>query len=587
MGKPAILDEHLVASAKEVGEAEAPAPATAARRLVSSLGRLPPMALGGLLKRGDDKPAAETEAPPEAAAALDDTGGGEETPEEGKGRQSFFRHWVGRVKGTLRRTGRAGEQAEEAKAPAIEEAMLLFAYHPHRVPFQDAEGNIQLPADLIPLCELRYARQLHPEAVEIVRGFARSGVSIKVFASDEPDQIQVMLQEAGLRKEDGERLPEVRTISGRDLEQLPPADWRCAAAENSIFDDLTPAQAGALVHALRESGESVAVVGDGVADLPALQEANLAIAWQTSTQAALGVADIVMLANSPRALLQVLYRGQAIVTGLLDVLKLNLTQVFYLALLIAAIQLVSFGFPYVSAQGTAIAVITVTLPSIGLSLWARPGVVSSARFGLHLARFVAPAAVSLSLTALLVYLYFFNQTGRVAHAQLAVTYFLIYAGLLLAVFAKPPWRSPGEERDRGHRREWRMAGLALFLGIAAFFLPAIPAAQRHLRLDWLQQPADYVVGLAVVRWALILSLVWWILLPVARLIRNRARRGGTAAAKWRSRFSGLQGVRSPDTRRHTVPTSGVGRTVWRSRASTRSGDSLSSDLASRGSRDRS
>ena len=103
------------------------------------------------------------------------------------------------------------------------------------------------------------------------------------------------------------------------------------------------------MRALRQSGESVAVVGDGATDLAALQQANLAIARQTSTQAALGVADIVMMGNSPKALLQVLYKGQGIVHGLLDILKLNLTQVFYLALLIAAIQVVSVGFPYVLA----------------------------------------------------------------------------------------------------------------------------------------------------------------------------------------------------------------------------------------------
>jgi hypothetical protein len=121
----------------------------------------------------------------------------------------------------------------------------------------------------------------------------------------------------------------------------------------------------------------------------------------------------------------------------------------------------------------------------------------------------------MSLAALLVYLYFLDQTGQVAYAQLALTYTLIYAGLLLAVFLKPPWSL--RERGGVRKREWRMAGLALFLGIAAFFLPWIPAAQKYLKLDWLRQPADYgVVGLAVLGWAVVLSLVWWVIPPVDR-----------------------------------------------------------------------
>jgi magnesium-transporting ATPase (P-type) len=416
LGEPAILQGHLIASAQEVEARESRSPATAVRRLASPLGRL--------LRRGDKELAAEAGADvlPETAIAADDTGAptddpgaSEEAVEEGTEHQVFFRRWARRVRSTLRRTGRTPEKVEEAKTEASDEAVLLFAYRPELVPLHDGQGNAKLPEGLIPLCELHYARRLRPEAVEIVRAFARTGVDIKVFAADAPDQLVALFRQAGLSTEDDERQGAVGMVSGQELEQLPRSEWGRVAAENSIFGHITPAQAGALVRSLREGGELVAVVGDGVTDLPALQQASLAIARQTSTQAALGVADIVMMGHAPRALLRVLYKGQGIVHGLLDVLKLNLTQVIYLALLIAAIRIASTGFPYVSAQGTAIVVITVAIPSVGLSIWATPGVVSSAGFGRTVARFVAPAAVSMSLAALLVYVYFLDRTGRVAY----------------------------------------------------------------------------------------------------------------------------------------------------------------------------
>jgi cation-transporting ATPase E len=386
------------------------------------------------------------------------------------------------------------------------------------VPLLTANGSLQLPEGLIPLSTLRYTRELRPEAVKIVKEFIQTGVSIKVFSSGDPAQLLALFEKAGLVKEDEERVVTAGMVSGRELEQLPWRDWARMASQNAIFGHVTPTQVGALVGTLRDSGELVAVVGDGVADLPALQQADLAIVRQTSTQAALGIADIVMMGSSPGALLKVLHKGQAIVHGLLDVLKLNLTQVFYLAMLIAAIRLVSRGFPYISAQGTAIAVITVALPSVGLSLWARAGVVPSTRFGRTLARFVGPASVTTSLAAFIVYRYFLDQTGRVAYAQLALTYTLIYAGLLLALFAKPPWpsRTAGARGSEGGGRwDWRMVVLVFVLGVAAFFLPAIPGAQQYLGLDWLQQPADYrIVGLAVAGWAVVLNLIWWVL-PLA------------------------------------------------------------------------
>ena len=72
--------------------------------------------------------------------------------------------------------------------------------------------------------------------------------------------------------------------------------------------------------ALRARGESVAVVGDGVKDLPAMQQANLAITRHSSSPAALSVADIVLLEDSSQALLRVLDKGQRIANGLLDII---------------------------------------------------------------------------------------------------------------------------------------------------------------------------------------------------------------------------------------------------------------------------
>jgi len=522
LAEPGMLEGHLVTGAAgatpENGEKPSP---VAVRQLLSPLGRL--------LRRGaqESDPEAQgvdaiaaEEAPSEMPEGPEDADGAHDAEAEEK-RDPFFRRWASRIGQTLRRASPEPEEVEASEAASEPDAVLLFAYRPDPVPLRDVNGNVQLPEDLIPLCELRYAQHLRPEAARIVQVFAQTGVSVKAFSTDEavqgPDQIVTLFQRAGLGQVEGDPLGAVGAISGHDLEALPRTEWARVASEHAVFGQVTPEQAGALVRALRECGESVAVVGDGVTDLPALQQANLAIARQTSTQAALGVADVVMMGSSLEALLQVLEKGQRIVHGLLDVLKLNLVQILCLALLIAAIQVVSVGFPYASAQGAAIAAITVTLPSVALPFWASSGRVSSERFGQILTQFVAPAAVSMGLAGLLVYIYFLNGTGRLAYAQLAVTYTLLYAGLLLAVFVKPPWHPSREEKNGARKRDWRMLGLVLFLGIATFFLPAIPAAQKHLKLDWLSQAADYgIVFLVVVGWAVVLNLVWWVISLAAR-----------------------------------------------------------------------
>jgi len=545
LGEPQILEGHLVVAAQdsvevsEEGKSQSPGVVT---RLVSPLRRLfkrtpsDPKALPS--SEAEDLPGKPVEqAPSPQPVPLDKTADGVEPSEDGQERVPFLRRVARRVGGTLRRTAREPEQPKAPEPAAGQESVLLFAYHPEPVPLHDAEGNVRLPEGLIPLCQLSYSRRLRPEAVDMVRSLTTTGVRIKVFSEDEPDQIVAMLQQAGPAQEE-DRLLSVGIVSGRELEQLSPqtgdgaphTEWVRAAAEHTIFAQVTPAQAGALVRALRESGESVAVVGDGVGDLPALQQADLAIARQTSTQAVRSLADIVLMGSSPQVLLQILYRGQGIVHGLLDVLKLNLTQVFYVALLLAVSGLLHIPFPYAPAHGAVIVVAAVALPSIGLSLWAAPGLVHRTSHGRILTLSVAPAAVTTALTALIVYSYFVDKTGQVDYAQLTVAYTLIYAGLMLAVLLKPPHLSWRVDRGRparggGHsltppptlhkKREWRMVGMALVLGVAVFVLPAIPAAQEFLDMYWLQQPADYaVVGLAVVGWAVILSIIWRVIPPV-------------------------------------------------------------------------
>ncbi len=512
LGELEVLEPHLVKeedAPEETGEPQSSKGAM--QRLISPLSRL--------FKRRDGETPDEGEPDDEAPPVLPENGQQLEPDEEeneDEEQEALPRRWMKRLREIVRRSPREDEhpdgEPEQDETTEGHEAIFQFAYSPQVVSLHGHDGVARLPDRLIPLCTLRYSRRLRPEAMDTIQGFLDAGVAFKVFSSDDPEQVLDTLRQAEQENGMTEVPFELGTVSGSDLDHLPAESWTQAARENTIFGHVSPEQVGGLVQALREGGESVAVVGDGVTDLPALQQANLAICRHSSTQAALSVADIVLLGTSPKVLLDVLDRGQRIVHRLLDVLKLNMTQVLYLALLIVAIWVLKAGFPYAGAQGTAVSIITVTLPSLALAFWAPGGVVASKRFGRALIRFMVPAALTVSLAALLVYLYFLDRTGSIAYAQLTLTYTLIYTGLPLAVLVDPPWRSRRGKRDELRTVDRRMVTLALVLGVIAFFLPGIPIAQELLKLNWLRQPADYgVIALVVVAWFVILNLLWRVL----------------------------------------------------------------------------
>jgi len=429
-------------------------------------------------------------------------------------RPNHFQRLTGRVGRLLRREKAAPEQASPDKA-AAEETALIFAYSPELAPLHSAEGLPQLPEGLIPLCKLRYTEQVRPVAIDTIRTFSVTGVDIKVFTARSPDRTIAILRQAGLGTDSETPLG---VLTGPELAEMDAQQLAQAAAEHTVFGQVTPEQAGSVVEALREQGESVAVVGDRVSDLPAMREASLTIARQSSSQAALSAADIILLKDSPRVLQTVVHKGQRIANGLLDVLKLNLTQVFYLALLIAGIRVVAGGFPIQPKQATVINVLTLTVPSAALSLWAAAGVLPSANLGRLLARFVAPAAITMGAAAMVVYRIFLDRTGEVAYAQIALTYTLVLSGLALVIFVRPPWRSLlGGDAQEG---DWRPTALAMVLLAVFLVVIQIPPVQEFLLVEPLRRPVDYlIVGIAVLAWAFLLSFLrlattlghglWW------------------------------------------------------------------------------
>jgi magnesium-transporting ATPase (P-type) len=446
-----------------------------------------------------DVPSRHSGSSAENVPSSDDTSSEEESDKDG-----FFGRLRARVTQVIRREERPSEEEEGTEEAPVQRTTFLFAYFPDQVPLHAADGAAQLPDGLIPLCRLHYEERVRPEAIETVNTFARSGMDIKVFSPDSPDQIAAVISGAGLTVGDGEA---PGFTSGDDLAAMNPQHWTQAVADNSFFGKVSPDQARQIVSSLRQDGETVAMLGDAVSDVPAMQQANLAIARRSSSQSALSVAEIVLLEDSAEALLKVLDKGQRIVNGLLDVLKLQLTQVSYLALLILLIPIVARGYPYQSVQGTVIVVATVSLPSVGLTLWAAPGVMPRANLSRILARFIIPAAPTIAVAALIVYVYFLNQSGSVVYAQLVTTHSLVVIGLLLVVFVKPPW--PRRVDGQVQAGDWRPTVLAIVLLLVFWGVTNIPLAQELLKLSTLDRPEHYLfIGAVAVVWAIAVGLVW-------------------------------------------------------------------------------
>ncbi len=393
--------------------------------------------------------------------------------------------------------------------------VLVAAGHPDVAALSGEGDEARLPPGMQVLGLVVLRDELREDAASTLARFVAAGVTPKVISGDDPETVTALARQAGLG-------PELRFVSGPEIEALDDATLGAIAEETTVFGRITPSQKERLVDALRGRGHYVAMIGDGVNDVLSLKKANLGIAMQSGSQAARGVADIVLTGDSFAALAPAVEEGQRILNGMQDILRLFLTRITTVGLLVVT-SLVIGLFPIDLRNGSALTLFTVGIPTAMLAVWAQPGQRVRESLGRTLARFVVPAAVLSSLAGLAVlYGTLFLHVGftnmvegtiddaslqaAVKVAQSNLTSFLVFAGLMLVVLVEPPVQLLAVIEPRTKDR--RPALLAIFLAVTYLVVLATPAGRAVFAL---QRPV--LVELAVVAgvfvgWAVLLAFTW-------------------------------------------------------------------------------
>ena len=382
---------------------------------------------------------------------------------------------------------------------------LLVAYSPELKRLRHRNGSPRLPERLTPLGFLLFSEEVSPQANDTVTAFAADGIALKVLSSADEEQVTKVVADVGIANPDGSAPDH---LSGSELAEMSGEAYAAAAARTEVFGHLTPDQKREIVASLKDQGALVTMVGDSVADLEAQIEANLSVTFRGSSQAALSIADVILLDDTLSALPSILESGQAIYNRLLDVLKLTLVHATTAVILtIVALFAGTDYFPYLPSQNTLITILTITLPSIGLALWLQSGLVRTNSLARRLAFFILPAGISVAIVVLITHILVQNLTGNIYYARVIVTHLLVGTGLLLVVFVQPPtefW--VGGDRLSSDKRP---AVFAIVLWLIFLFITIVPFTSEQLGVHTLRPREHYLIVVAIlVVWVLTLRALW-------------------------------------------------------------------------------
>jgi len=205
----------------------------------------------------------------------------------------------------------------------------------------------------------------------------------------------------------------------------------------------------------------VAMLGDGVNDVPALKAARLAIAQGSGTEMAKSVADIVLVRGDFAAIPGMVAEGRQILRNLQRVAKLYVSKSAFAAFLILTLGTTATAYPLLPRHFSLAASITIGIPSFLLALapsagpWGTPGMLQ------RLARFAVPAGAAAGIGVVSSYQFALNALDLpLVEARTVATSVLVLVGLYLIIALE------GTEGRRGNMVALMCAALAAVYALA-------------------------------------------------------------------------------------------------------------------------
>ncbi|MCO5253874.1 MAG: cation-translocating P-type ATPase [Bacteroidetes bacterium] len=137
-----------------------------------------------------------------------------------------------------------------------------------------------------------------------------AGIKVKIITGDNADTTNAIAQQAGIRNN-------VPAVTGAEITHHSEAELMTLSNETTLFTRMFPEAKLAVVNALKQSGEVVAMLGDGVNDAPALKAAHIGVAMgNKGTEIAKAAAALVITNDDLDKLILGIEAGRRIYTNI-------------------------------------------------------------------------------------------------------------------------------------------------------------------------------------------------------------------------------------------------------------------------------
>ena len=151
-------------------------------------------------------------------------------------------------------------------------------------------------------------------AKESIKRLNKSGIRVIVLTGDNAEVTKCICDRVGIQSKS--------IVTGNEVDKLSDAGMLRILKKNNIFVKLSPIQKARVVRILKEAGNVVGYMGDGINDSPSLTNSDVGISVDTAVDVAKESADIILLEKDLNVLLDGVSEGRKTFVNLMKYIKL-------------------------------------------------------------------------------------------------------------------------------------------------------------------------------------------------------------------------------------------------------------------------
>jgi P-type Ca2+ transporter type 2C len=201
---------------------------------------------------------------------------------------------------------------------------------------------------------------LRPQAKDTVEELTKAGVRVVLVTGDHKNTAKNIALSAGIKTKNG-------VLTGQDLDKMSDVELQNKIEMIDIFARVEPKHKIKIVNAWKSKNRSVAMIGDGVNDAPALKAADIGVALGSGSDVAHEISDMVLLDNNLSSIDAAVKEGRTIFENIRKIIVYLMTDSFGEIVLILGALSLGAPIPITALQILWINIVSDGLPYLGLT----------------------------------------------------------------------------------------------------------------------------------------------------------------------------------------------------------------------------